>query len=438
MNIENLLNSLSVKLNLRVDNEDSINSENEFLPALMGIIDKGSQDNYDVEGIYNVLNSLVTVKEVKIQQSNPNIFFDIANEFNNECVRFDMKEQTEDKNKGINTSVLLLHIIVGNYQKTMINHVNFSDKQDENAVTKKNIGKQLIIFDNKSENYNNSKVNNIAQIKYEGEENFVNTEVDLSIKENDKNIKVEKLLEQSNTEHTDNSEIFYKKIKELKTNQTPIEHVNNTIFNNMSFQQKKSINDEDSKKTLFILIEKEIDDGKNNVNRSKDYINVLAEHNLISSINNEMNAKSKITFNDTTYTKESLSKVFEISKFDDKIYIKKETQDSLSMFIENKEIGKVKISLSINDGVIKAEVYPNTEQAKTYFKENMDKIYTALNNEGINLGQFALKDNRDERKFSKKNGEEVEVTKIHLKQDLHGLSVRKAMNNISDVLSIYV
>lgn len=118
-------------------------------------------------------------------------------------------------------------------------------------------------------------------------------------------------------------------------------------------------------------------------------------------------------------------------KFEEKIFIKRETPTSLSILIETKEIGKVKVSLSLNDGFIKAEIYPNTEQARNFFRENMDKIFSALSGDGLNLGQFTLKDNEKKHDlpmpFSRKNNDlnETDIEKVSgvTKNKSNGLSI---------------
>lgn len=105
---------------------------------------------------------------------------------------------------------------------------------------------------------------------------------------------------------------------------------------------------------------------------------------------------------------EFIEKIVEVKKTDDikkvfkeQILIKKENEHSITLIMEPKEIGKVKVTFTINDGVIKAEVFPNTEQARNFFRENMDKIIASLGSEGINLGQFTLKDDRESRNNEK-------------------------------------
>lgn len=93
--------------------------------------------------------------------------------------------------------------------------------------------------------------------------------------------------------------------------------------------------------------------------------------------------------------------------FKEQILIKKNNDNSITLILEPKDIGKVRVNLTINDGIIKAEVYPNTEMARNFFKENMDKIISTLGSEGINLGQFTLKDDRGNRN----NGKEIEKDK---------------------------
>ncbi|MCX7771294.1 MAG: flagellar hook-length control protein FliK [Proteobacteria bacterium] len=114
---------------------------------------------------------------------------------------------------------------------------------------------------------------------------------------------------------------------------------------------------------------------------------------------------------------ESVKQVFE-----EKIIIKKENNNSITLLMEPKEIGKVKVSLTMENGVIRAEVYPNTEQARNYFKENMDKIMASLGSEGINLGQFTLKDergNKDNHKGIQREGKGLDSNVItEIKKDV--------------------
>lgn len=437
MHIENLLNGISLKLNLPADSVAKINSENEFLAALIGMIVKEAMNGNFDEEIYNALTPLITAQNITIPSYSDTVFDIKTSEFKNESVACNIEERVDDKNKEINIPIhLLFQVISSNYQKDTKNNVNVNNQPNENAVTTENLSKSLMKIDDKSDNYSEGKNINIALAKQTvSNESVAKTIINLNTTEYEKNIEEKKPLKQFSLEHTDDFEFVCKEINEFKRNETPIEHVKNTVFDKMTFHQNDAINTEVSDKALFILTKKTTDDGNFDVDKSKDYIEALANQHLNSSISNEMNKESKLNIKDT-FENVPLTKTFEISKFNDKIYIKKETHDSLSMFIENKEIGKVKICLSINDGVVKAEVFPNTEQAKTYFKENIDKIFSALNSEGINLGQFALKDSRDERKFSKNNKEEVQGIKALTKQDSQRLPIRKNVN-IKDGLSIY-
>lgn len=116
----------------------------------------------------------------------------------------------------------------------------------------------------------------------------------------------------------------------------------------------------------------------------------------------------------------------------ERISIKKESSNTITLMMEPKELGRIKVSLTIHDGVIKAEVYPNTEQARNFFNENIDKIMASLVSEGISLSQFALKDNgKDNNKNNFENNNmfhentPVKETEqcIKIKNKLNGLSI---------------
>ncbi len=214
-----------------------------------------------------------------------------------------------------------------------------------------------------------------------------------------------------------------------------IKEVKEAFFNKM-FSHKEIENNPTLDNVTLMHSPNVLTEEKTLSNRKDELIKVekLDSPSFTVPVHSEPAKNNKISAFDDKLENKAFDKALEIAKFDDVVYLKKESPESLSILIETKEIGKVKVNLSINDGIVKAEVYPNTEQARTYFKENMDKIFATLNSEGINLGQFVLKDNKDERRSEKTFKEDMknsEISSVKIKP-----MVKKASNN--NGLSIYV
>jgi len=224
---------------------------------------------------------------------------------------------------------------------------------------------------------------------------------------------------------------------DLGKKHVPIKEVKEAFFNEMFSNKEIEIEDNQALDNLIIMNSPDVVTEEKTLNNKKEElikVEKLDNQSLTVPIPSEPAKNNKISAYNGNVENKDFYKDLEIAKFDDRIYLKKESPESISMLIETKEIGKFKVNLSLNDGIIKAEVQPNTEQARAYFKENIDKIFAALNSEGINLGQFVLRDNREDRKSEKSFKKDVDNAGVTIVKEKTIL--KKTSNDIG--LSIYV
>jgi hypothetical protein len=479
MNVANLINQMNQSLN--VDNPQNLKSNvnnDDFTKLLLNLV---SANKGEISS-----DMLVNLSDLgqEISQNLPDLLLTLfANKGNNGLLKFafaknvpensekNLKEEEANSDKeSITIPVEVLMQLVANIIKE--NHLEVENKVEESldnakeaTLQKKEMPEsleELEIIDKKknalkmpeviadttsgSSIFENDKDKNIGQLDKQIEEPVVLEEFgkkgDTSMAIKDKSAPVEALRRADNLDKQLVEYIVSEKPEKkeslkmaLGEKGIPIKEVKEAFFNEM-FSHKEIENNPTLDNLILMHSPNVVAEEKTVSNKKDELIKVekLDSPSFTAPVQSEPAKNNKIYVYDGKLENKSFDKALEIAKFDDRVYLKKESPESISMLIETKEIGKVKVNLSINDGIVKAEVYPNTEQARTYFKENMDKIFATLHSEGINLGQFVLKDNRDEKRSEKTLKEDMkngEISSIKIEP-----VVKKASNN--NGLSIYV
>lgn len=145
------------------------------------------------------------------------------------------------------------------------------------------------------------------------------------------------------------------------------------------------VNKEQMNRETFLSSEKEKE--KNFQHREE-----IKENQVPYLAKSPVEIENKIGQKEMVYAKQGERNI-DLPAQQERILIKKEGTNTVTLFMHKEELGEIKIRLTIENGIVKAEIYPHTVEARQYFLENFEKITAMLNSDGINLGQFTLKQN---------------------------------------------
>ena len=409
-----LVNDKNIK---QADSAEKVNNKNG---EIIGTTDKTDKTK-SVEITNEKLNSsFIATKQTDIdKQDNIKVKKNITSFSLHPNKSIETKEVDSDRNKG------------KNYADTEAN-ISQNDKMKQGSENKENIGSEQLIK------------NTIKQRT--GNENIVETNKVLNINESEKSENKKVVIDsgkentttiaKSTTEDAVKGQNKTSKVKEEKEDKPINLKVKKTV-KDVTEQKQEQVKTEivvDTKDKKTILndpinhetsAEKTVnvtDNGKQsnmgNNTESKEHKDLSAGLNI--KIGETDNTRTGKVFEET-YVKSGNERNVKLTEVIKEVsrYLEKQDKSSMTLNIEPENMGKVKISVEVNDKIVKANITVETEVVKNMLESKLGDLQSNLNKNGNQQGMINISLQNNENKNSERNagkrkpaGENKQIDKI--------------------------
>ncbi|MBK8945017.1 MAG: flagellar hook-length control protein FliK [Ignavibacteriae bacterium] len=305
-----------------------------------------------------------------------------------------------------------------------VNEKNVKVENTQKDITEKNINKNVQTFESeRKEKHEEVKIGNTEKIitneeikKTKIEKNDFNKVNNSDIKENlktltknenttDENLKVN--IQNKNVEILQNEESRKLSVK-VKSNVKAISNKleDNNLQKSVKVEKEQTdLNKEDAKQNLF-------DSNKqNSLSAEKVTAKLHHEINFDSLVKDELKKDFEIT--NKSNIENEISKAHKVVKSTEIIkelskFISTQEKGSLTFDIKPESLGKMKITLSTVENVLKASIEVDNEQAKHLVERNVEKLQEELSKNGIQLNSLNIslgqpKNHKGEKRSNTKN-----------------------------------